>query len=78
MIDLDELELHINDEMLLEFEDGHAVRARLISVEKDEPAEIIYDVLEVIEVGPSRFGGVRVGTKAAADPRQLRRASSVI
>lgn len=60
---------HIVD---LFFEDGQAVRVKLILVDLDIP-EIIYDILEVLSPGPKKYWGLApgVGTAAAADPREL-------
>jgi hypothetical protein len=55
----------------LTFTDGHVVRAKLISVDMHAPPEIIYDVLQVIERGPSALASVESGTMAAADPTLL-------
>lgn len=73
MIDIAELAGRAGDNLVLEFKDGHEVRARLVHVDTDEVPQIIYDVLEVVRVGPARYEKVRVGTVASADPRDLNR-----
>lgn len=67
------LKAHIGDAVQLEFSDGHVVDARVITVDLDEPSEVIYDVLRVVQVGPSQFASVRPGIAAAAAIADLRR-----
>lgn len=55
----------------LHFKDGHVVRARLVHVDLDAPAEIIYDVLEIVEVGPAKFQWIEPGNVLAVDPSDL-------
>ena len=50
----------------LRFLDGHVVRAKLIAVEFEEPSEIIYEVHQVLNVGPSELAAVYPGKVAAA------------
>lgn len=71
MVNLQELKQHTNELVELSFEDGHIVRARLISVDLYEPEEIIYDVQEIVAAGPRELATVTPGTVAAADPRLL-------
>jgi hypothetical protein len=57
--------------VVLRFKDGHTVLARVILVDADRPAEVIYDIVKVIRRGPSQWESVRAGTVAAADPSEL-------
>ena len=72
MVNVEALVGYANREVQLEFVDGHIVRARLISVDLDEPREIVYDILEVVAQGPDSLAGVKAGSVAAADPSLLR------
>ena len=56
----------------LTFRDGHVIVAKVISVDFEEPAEIIYEVHAVVEVGPPHLAAVRPGRVAAAPLEQLR------
>ena len=56
----------------LSFRDGHIIVAKVISVDFEEPAEIIYEVHAVMQVGPSHLAAVRPGRVAAAPLEQLR------
>lgn len=56
----------------LDFRDGHIIVAKVISVDFEEPAEIIYEVHAVMQVGPSHLAAVRPGRVAAAPLEQLR------
>ncbi|HEU4564604.1 MAG TPA: alpha/beta fold hydrolase [Gemmatimonadaceae bacterium] len=56
----------------LAFRDGHVVRARVVSVDFEPPAEIVYEVLAVLEVGPPHLADVKPGRVAAAPLDQIR------
>lgn len=56
----------------LAFRDGHVIVAKVISVDFEEPSEIIYEVHAVVQVGPSHLAAVRPGRVAAAPLEQLR------
>ncbi|MFQ5705753.1 MAG: hypothetical protein ACE5HT_17275 [Gemmatimonadales bacterium] len=71
-VDLRVLAEHVGETVEFEFVDGHVVRARLLSVDLDQPEELIYDVLQVIARGPAKLASVKAGTVAAADPSLLR------
>jgi non-heme chloroperoxidase len=49
----------------LRFDDGHAIVARLIAIDFEAPAELIYEVLALIHVGPSHLSPVHPGMVAA-------------
>jgi hypothetical protein len=51
---------------LLRFTDGHLVRARSVHVDTDDRREVIYDVVDVLDVGPSKWSGTKGGTTATA------------
>jgi hypothetical protein len=71
MVDLHELTKCVGRSVELHFVDGHIVRAKLVSVDANEPTEIIYDIQEIIAVGPTELAVVTPGTVAAADPSLL-------
>lgn len=71
-IRLRELAHHRGHTVRLAFRDGHVIVAKVISVDFEEPAEIIYEVHAVMEVGPSHLAAVRPGRVAAAPLEQLR------
>lgn len=71
MIDLQALANGIGRSVELRFVDGHAVRAKLVSVDTDSSTEIIYDIEEIISVGPSEMEAVLPGAVAAARPETL-------
>jgi hypothetical protein len=71
VIDVRELAKLVGKVVELEFVDGHAVRAKVVTVDLDEPQEVIYDILEVLATGPAKFAGVKAGTVAAANPSEL-------
>ena len=71
MIDLAALVRWVNAELVLHFVDGHVVRGKLIAVDASSQPEILYDVLEVIRVGPDKCANVKPGVTASADPREL-------
>jgi hypothetical protein len=71
MIDITSLPNLVGKVVELRFADGHAARARLVSVDLDAPPEMIYEVIHVIERGPEQLAGVGPGTVAAADPSLL-------
>lgn len=50
----------------IQFRDGHVVLARVVSTDFEAPAEVIYDVLEVLSCGPDKYALVRPGVVAAA------------
>jgi pimeloyl-ACP methyl ester carboxylesterase len=56
----------------LSFRDGHVIVAKVIDVDFEQPAEIIYEVHEVMEVGPTHLAAVRPGRVAAAPLEQLK------
>lgn len=72
MVNVEALAGYANRQVQLEFVDGHIVRARLISVDLEEPREMMYDILEVVAQGPDNLAAVKAGTVAAADPSLLR------
>lgn len=53
-------------EVILRFIDGHVVRGRIVHVDYGDHRDFIYDVLEVIEVGPPEFSTANPGVTAAA------------
>jgi hypothetical protein len=71
-IRLHELARHRGHTVRLAFRDGHVIVAKVIAVDFEEPAEIIYEVHAVMEVGPSHLAAVRPGRVAAAPLEQLR------
>lgn len=71
MINLEQLAKHKNQVLDLTFTDGHVVRAKLLMVDPHDPAEIIYDVIQVLNRGPADLANVKPGTLAAADPSLL-------
>ena len=70
-MDLQELQPYVGKKVELHFLDGHVVRATLVRVDVDDPQEIIYDIHEIVAVGPRELAGVKPGTVAAADPAML-------
>jgi pimeloyl-ACP methyl ester carboxylesterase len=70
-IRLRELARHRGHTVRLAFRDGHIIVAKVIAVDFEEPAEIIYEVHAVMEVGPSHLAAVRPGRVAAAPLEQL-------
>ena len=71
-IRLHELARHRGHTVRLTFRDGHVIVAKVIAVDFEEPAEIIYEVHAVVEVGPPHLAAVRPGRVAAAPLEQLR------
>ncbi|HSJ63305.1 MAG TPA: alpha/beta fold hydrolase [Gemmatimonadaceae bacterium] len=71
-IRLRELARHRGHTVQLAFRDGHVIVAKVIAVDFEEPAEIIYEVHAVMEVGPTHLAAVRPGRVAAAPLEQLR------
>jgi hypothetical protein len=71
MLSLSELAAQTGKTMELRFANGHAVRAKLISVDLDDPKEIIYDIKEVLSTGPRDLESLKPGMVAAADPTTL-------
>jgi hypothetical protein len=71
-IRLHELAHHRGHTVQLAFRDGHVIVAKVISVDFEDPAEIIYEVHAVMQVGPSHLAAVRPGRVAAAPLEQLR------
>ena len=71
-IRLHELAHHRGHTVQLAFRDGHVIVAKVIAVDFEEPAEIIYEVHAVMHVGPSHLAAVRPGRVAAAPLEQLR------
>ena len=53
-------------EVRLSFSDGHTVQAKVISVDFEEPAEIVYEVKGIIEIGPPHLAEIKPGRVAAA------------
>ena len=53
-------------EVRLSFRDGHTVLAKVISVDFEEPAEILYEVRSVIDIGPPHLAETKPGRVAAA------------
>jgi len=72
MTDAEKLSQLLGSVVDLEFRDGHVVRAKLVTVDLEVPQEVVYQVLSVSEVGPSKYDLVKPGTFAAADPSELR------
>ena len=71
-IRLHELAHHRGHTVRLAFRDGHIIVAKVIAVDFEEPAEIIYEVHAVMQVGPAHLAAVRPGRVAAAPLEQLR------
>jgi small nuclear ribonucleoprotein (snRNP)-like protein len=71
MIDIKLLRDQAGKEIELEFSDGHVVRGVLLSADED-PAEILYRVIRVLEQGPAQYAGIKVGTIASADLTELK------
>ena len=71
MVTAKELERSKNKVLDLVFKDGHAVRAKLLTVDIHAPEEIIYDILEVLTPGPLDPAIIKPGTVAAGDPAHL-------
>lgn len=71
-IRLHELAHHRGHTVRLAFRDGHVIVAKVISVDFEDPAEIIYEVHAVMQVGPAHLAAVRPGRVAAAPLEQLR------
>lgn len=59
-------------EVTLAFRDGHVVQAKVVSVDFEEPPEIIYEVHAVMEVGPPHLADVKPGRVAAAPLEEIR------
>jgi hypothetical protein len=51
----------------IRFQDGHVVLGRIMAVDRDEPGEVIYEVLQVEVIGPPSLASVKPGTVASAD-----------
>lgn len=71
MVRASELVKHKSRVLDFVFTDGHAVRAKLLTVDTDTPEEIVYDIQAVLVQGPLDPESVRAGVVAAADPAQL-------
>jgi|GEM_PF-5228955 len=71
MRDFSELRALSGKPVELRFVDGHVVHAKIVQVDTDEPSEVIYDVVEVIERGPQRLANVGPGTVASARSVEL-------
>jgi hypothetical protein len=71
MADIESLARLVGKDVELQFANGHVVRANLVTVDLDEPREIIYRVREIIATGPPKLAGVKPGVVAAADPSGL-------
>lgn len=71
MIDLTKLSENVGAIVTLDFSDNHAVKAEVITVDRDEPL-IVYKVIEIITRGPDSLSELRPGVVAAADPSTLR------
>jgi hypothetical protein len=71
MKDFSELRALSGKPVELRFVDGHVVHAKIVHVDTDEPLEVIYDVIEVMERGPQRLASVRAGTVASARSVEL-------
>jgi len=56
--------------VLLRFSDGHVVKGNLLGVYADED-EFIYEIQEILEMGPPRFVGAAPGTVAMAKLSEL-------
>ncbi|MDQ3697968.1 MAG: lysophospholipase [Gemmatimonadota bacterium] len=50
----------------LSFRDGHVIQAKIISVDFEDPSEVIYEVRSVMEIGPPHLVDVKPGRVAAA------------
>lgn len=72
MADAQELLPYIGKTLQLEFNDGHVVQAKVVTVDVDHPQEIIYDVIRVVARGPESLASIKPGTVAAAKPGELR------
>jgi pimeloyl-ACP methyl ester carboxylesterase len=72
VIHLQELAKQRGRTVQLRFRDGHAIRAKLISVELEEPSEIVYEVHAVLDPGPDDVAPARPGSVAAAPLEALR------
>ncbi len=70
-MNMQELQPYVGKKVELRFKDGHIVRATLVRVDVDDPQEIIYDIHEVVAVGPNELAKVKPGTVAVADPAML-------
>jgi hypothetical protein len=65
MLDVDWLNKCCDRVVELRFSNGHVVLARLFLVNPDND-EIIYDVLKVVHVGPSKLAKLRPGAGLAS------------
>ena len=72
VIHLQELAKQRGRTVQLRFRDGHTIRAKLISVEMEEPSEIVYEVHAVLDPGPDDLPPARPGSVAAAPLEALR------
>lgn len=66
IIHLQRLARQRGKEVRLNFRDGHMVQAKIISIDFEEPAEIVYQVRSVIEIGPPHLAETKPGRVAAA------------
>ena len=66
IIHLQRLARQRGKEVRLSFKDGHTVQAKVISVDFEEPAEIVYEVRAVIEIGPPHLTDIKPGRVSAA------------
>ncbi len=66
VIHLQQLGRQRGKEVRLSFADGHVVQAKVISVDFEEPAEIVYEVRSVIDIGPPHMAETKPGRVAAA------------
>lgn len=71
-MDAHELKQYENRMVELVFLNGHAVRAKLVTVDVYLPQELVYDVKEVLALGGLDANLVKPGIVAAADPAELR------
>jgi len=65
VVDLEQFVACQGHKVQLEFTDGHTVIGRLLGVYGDDD-QVVYDVIEVLRVGPSQYAGVKSGTSAMA------------
>lgn len=66
-----ELSAFVGKSVILTFVDGHSVRGVIVTVDLDEPQELIYEVAEVLARGPQEFEQVRPGAVCAAAPQEV-------
>lgn len=66
-----ELKQHEGQVLELRFSDGHCVQARLITVDYEDPAELIYEIIKVVSVGPPMWSDISPGTIASAPLGEL-------